>query len=286
MCSDPLDPGGEVRGCSVGCTLGMLDVLPLGAAAALDVHTYGVSRTKKIHFQGCVFWVRRDFAISDNFTVVGREKSTFSGVLIGPKSLFCFTPLNAILKMMPHTAASCCKKQQQQASRAAAHVESSDTMHSRKAQCQAPPYNPETADAYHSRERSYGGEKIEHENVYKQHSSSAPPTTTTSPPTRQQHNYWVELVRICRLDVVLLPQRVALIVTTRTHPRQTRHGLSEGSGVAQFPPSPAGRQAGWYRYLLAALFLLIGSAVRGRFPQPGIHEPQTTCILPGVLLFM
>ena len=29
MCSDPLDPGGEVHGCSVGCTLGSSDVLPL-----------------------------------------------------------------------------------------------------------------------------------------------------------------------------------------------------------------------------------------------------------------
>ena len=39
MCSDPLDPGGEVRGCSVGCTLVMSDALPFRAAAALDVHT-------------------------------------------------------------------------------------------------------------------------------------------------------------------------------------------------------------------------------------------------------
>ena len=42
---------------------------------------------------------------------------------------------------------------------------------------------------------------------------------------------------------MLLPQRVALIVTTRTRPRQTRHGVSEGRGVTQFPP-PAGRQGG------------------------------------------
>ena len=43
--------------------------------------------------------------------------------------------------------------------------------------------------------------------------------------------------------MLLLPQRVALIVTKRTRPRQTRHGLSEGRGVAQFPAS---WQAGWY----------------------------------------
>ena len=28
MCSDPVNPGGEVRGCSVACELGMSDVLP------------------------------------------------------------------------------------------------------------------------------------------------------------------------------------------------------------------------------------------------------------------
>ena len=43
--------------------------------------------------------------------------------------------------------------------------------------------------------------------------------------------------------MLLLPQRVAHILTTRTIPRQTRHGLSEWRGVAHFPPS---WQAGWY----------------------------------------
>ena len=38
MCSDPLDPGGEVRGCCVGCTLGMSHISPLPVAAALKVH--------------------------------------------------------------------------------------------------------------------------------------------------------------------------------------------------------------------------------------------------------
>ena len=40
-------------------------------------------------------------------------------------------------------------------SRAAVQVESSDTMRSRKARCQAPPDNLETGDAFHSRERSW-----------------------------------------------------------------------------------------------------------------------------------
>ena len=38
MCSDPLDPGEEVRGCSVGCTLGMSDTSPFRVTAALNVH--------------------------------------------------------------------------------------------------------------------------------------------------------------------------------------------------------------------------------------------------------
>ena len=47
---------------------------------------------------------------------------------------------------MPHTAHRCFRLQEapaaEDASRAAEHVKSSDTMHSRKAQCQAPPANP------------------------------------------------------------------------------------------------------------------------------------------------
>ena len=38
MCSDPLDPGGEVRGCSVGCTLGMSDISHFCVTAASNVH--------------------------------------------------------------------------------------------------------------------------------------------------------------------------------------------------------------------------------------------------------
>ena len=51
MCSDPLDPGREVRGCSAGCTLGMSDISPFRVAAALNVHRQGVSKTKKCIFK-------------------------------------------------------------------------------------------------------------------------------------------------------------------------------------------------------------------------------------------
>ena len=38
MCFDPLDPGGEVRGCSVGDTLDMSNTSPFRVAAALHVY--------------------------------------------------------------------------------------------------------------------------------------------------------------------------------------------------------------------------------------------------------
>ena len=53
------------------------------------------------------------------------------------------------------------------------HVESYDTMRSRKDLCQAPPDNPETGDTFRSREsRSCAGEKIEHQNGYKSGTAS------------------------------------------------------------------------------------------------------------------
>ena len=54
------------------------------------------------------------------------------------------------------------------------HVDSSDNIRSCRAQCQAPPDNPETADSYHSREnRSRAGEKIEYQVEYKRYSSNS-----------------------------------------------------------------------------------------------------------------
>ena len=50
MCSDPLDPDGEVRGCSVGCTIGMSDISASRVLQPRNVPS-GVSRTKKMHFQ-------------------------------------------------------------------------------------------------------------------------------------------------------------------------------------------------------------------------------------------
>ena len=51
--SDPLDPGGEVRCCSVGFTISMSDIAPFRAAAALNVQTMFPEKKKK-KSGGCV----------------------------------------------------------------------------------------------------------------------------------------------------------------------------------------------------------------------------------------
>ena len=147
MCSDPLDPGGEVCGCSVGCTLGMSDISPLRVYAAWNVHRE-FPELKKWIFKRVCFGCgggRRSFA------VMGRQKSLFSGPLIGPKPLFCFALIACNFEIY---AARCCIKQQKTAARAAVVHESSDTtVPSRKARCRALPDNPETGDTYHKQRK-------------------------------------------------------------------------------------------------------------------------------------
>ena len=60
MCSDPLDPGEDVRGCSVGCTLGMSGISPSRVAAAFNVHLE-FPELKKNHFQAGVLWGVAEF---------------------------------------------------------------------------------------------------------------------------------------------------------------------------------------------------------------------------------
>ena len=142
-------------------------------------------------------------------------------------------------------------------------------MRSRKSKCQSPPDNPETGDTYHKRWKKLRWPE------------NRPPTriqVAQPPPSRQhhdyfphdnkQHNYWVELVRVCRLAVVVAAAACCSFRDNENPPppnaaraiiREWRRAIS-----AQLP---AGRQAGWYMYLLAALFSLIARAVRGRFPQ-------------------
>ena len=86
------------------------------------------------------------------------------------------------------------------ASRAAVHVESSDTVRSRKAQCQAPPDNPETGDTITVEEEA----ALARKNSTKTYTSGTDTTHHDDdyhPHDSKQRNYWVELVRVCRLAV-------------------------------------------------------------------------------------
>ena len=71
MCSAPVDPGGEVCGCSVGCMLGMS----------------AVSRFVFIAASYMGYLEQKKNALSSGGVLGAAE---FSGVLIGMKSLFCF----------------------------------------------------------------------------------------------------------------------------------------------------------------------------------------------------
>ena len=59
MCSDTLNPGGEVRGCSVGCILGMPEISPFVFIAAAN------------RYMGFLeLWVRRNFVFFECRTKV------------------------------------------------------------------------------------------------------------------------------------------------------------------------------------------------------------------------
>ena len=62
MCSDTLDPGGEVLECSVGCILGTPEISPFVFIAA-RYQLHGISTTLAMFFQAGVFWVRRIFLV-------------------------------------------------------------------------------------------------------------------------------------------------------------------------------------------------------------------------------
>ena len=87
MCSDTLNPGGEVRGCCAGCILGMPEISPFVFIAA-SYQLHGISRTKEMLFQAGVFWVRRFFLV-------------FS---LARNRYFVSAPFDAGLNVMPHTA--------------------------------------------------------------------------------------------------------------------------------------------------------------------------------------
>ena len=53
MCSDTLDPGGEVRGCSVGCIMGMPDISPSMFIAAACRYMGFLELNKCFFKRGC-----------------------------------------------------------------------------------------------------------------------------------------------------------------------------------------------------------------------------------------
>ena len=61
MCSDLLDPDGDDRGCSVGCTVGVWDIAPL-VLIIVAGRCIGFLQLKKCFFQAGVWYeVRRNF---------------------------------------------------------------------------------------------------------------------------------------------------------------------------------------------------------------------------------
>ena len=138
-------------------------------------------------------------------------------------------------------------RRSEDAARAAVH-ECSGTVYSRKAQCQAPPDNPETGDTYHSTERSCAGEKIEHQNVYKRNSQHPPPRRL--PPTRQQHNYWVEPARVSLLGVVAAAAACCSYSHSENPPSLNEARDIRREGRRAISAKLAG--TGWCMYLLAA----------------------------------
>ena len=153
-----------------------------------------------------------------------------------------FASLNACnSKFVPHTAARCyCNKQQHKTPRAQQYTSllvpcAHGKLNAKHYRATPKPETHMTRQVVEK--RSCAGEKIENRAPKKRIQAAEPPPPATH---SKQHNCWVELVRVCRLAVVAAAAACCSycdIVTTRTRPCQTRHGLSEGRGVAQFLPS-------------------------------------------------
>ena len=178
--------------------------------------------------------------------MVGHEKSLFSGILIGPKSLFRFTLIACHFEIYAaHRRSLLQRAAPEDAVRSAAHVESSDTMCSRKGQCQASPEYSETGDTHHSREGILRWREIRAaKRIQPAYQCTTHHHDRYHPHDIKQYNYWVELVRVCRLDVLAAAAACWFYCDHENPPLPNE--LSEGSGVAQFLPSYqlGGKQGG------------------------------------------
>ena len=115
-----------------------------------------------------------------------------------------------ILKFMPHTAARCCSKQQQNTPRAQQYTSLLMPCAHGKLNIKHHRTTPKPDTHTTSRGRSCAGKKIENRAPKRiQAAQPSPPATTTRHHhdyyhlhDSKQQNYWVELVRVCRLAVV------------------------------------------------------------------------------------
>ena len=87
MCSDPLNPGREVRGCCVGCILGMPEITILCLSQQATSYV-GFLELKKCFFKRGCFGFGEIFWCSDWHEIV----------------IFVSAPFGAGLNVMPHTA--------------------------------------------------------------------------------------------------------------------------------------------------------------------------------------
>ena len=79
---------------------------------------------------------------------------------------------------------------------------------------------------------------------------------------------WVELVPVCGLDVVAAATACCSYCDNENLPPTNKaRAIRRKLRRAVSAQLPAGRQTGWYMYLLAAWCSLIARAVRGRFQQ-------------------
>ena len=144
--------------------------------------------------------------------MVGRQKSLFPGALIGPKSFFYLTFIACTFEIY---AARCCNRAAEDTPRAQQHTSLLIPCAHGKLNVKHYRTTPKPETHITSRGRSCAGEKIEnrapkriqaHQQQQQRHSHHYP-SPPRLPPTRttrhsKEHNFWVELVRVCRLAVV------------------------------------------------------------------------------------
>ena len=172
-----------------------------------------------------------------------------------------FAPLSShvVLKFLPHTAARCCNKQQQETPRAQQYTSLLIPCAHGKLNVKHHRTTPKPETHITSKRKKLRWRENRKYSTKTYTTAQPPPpaiTTTDYRPydSKQQHNYWVELVRVCRLAVVAAAAACCSCCYDEDPTTLTRHGLLEGRCFADFLPR---WQAGWYfirtcMYLLAA----------------------------------